>query len=99
MVRTPSGTSVVRDYATFASEYAVDGSTVAASRHLNFSATRTAAERAADYNAFVRAVQSDEAQEFTLERADATQLGSPLRCRLAPQQSLSPNHLSTPKQR
>jgi Trk K+ transport system NAD-binding subunit len=29
------------------------------------------ADRAADYNAFVRAVQSDEAQEFTLERAGA----------------------------
>jgi hypothetical protein len=28
------------------------------------------ADRATDYNAFVRAVQSDEAQEFTLERRD-----------------------------
>jgi len=74
-VHTPTGTSVVRDYATFASKYAVDGSTVSASRHLNFLQRELPAERAADYNAFVRAVQSDEAQEFTLERADATPAG------------------------
>jgi hypothetical protein len=41
---------------------------VTAERHLNFLRREVSAERAADYNAFVRAVQSDEAQEFVLER-------------------------------
>jgi hypothetical protein len=41
---------------------------VTAERHLNFLRREVSADRAADYNAFVRAVQSDEAQEFTLER-------------------------------
>jgi hypothetical protein len=37
---------------------------------VNFLLRQISADRAADYNAFVRAVQSDEAQEFTLERRD-----------------------------
>jgi hypothetical protein len=69
--RTPTGTSVVRDYATFASQYAAKDLTVTASRHINFLSREVPAERAADYNAFVRAVLSDEAQDFTLERPDA----------------------------
>jgi hypothetical protein len=71
VVRTPTGTSVERDYATFASKYQASGGAVTASRHLNFLLREISADRAADYNAFVRAVQSDEAQEFTLERAGA----------------------------
>jgi hypothetical protein len=67
-VRTPTGTAVDRDYATFASKYEAGGDSVTASRHLNFLLRQIPADRAADYNAFVRAVQSDEAQEFTLER-------------------------------
>jgi len=70
-VRTPTGTSVERDYATFASRYQVSGGSVTASRHLNFLLREISADRATDYNTFVRAVQSDEAQEFTLERAGA----------------------------
>jgi hypothetical protein len=66
--RTPTGTSVERDYATFASKYAASAATVTATRHLNFLRREVSAERAADYNAFVRAVQNDEAQEFVLER-------------------------------
>jgi hypothetical protein len=66
----PTGTSVQRDYATFASQYAAKGSTITASRHINFILREVSAERAADYNAFLRAVQSDEAQDFTLERAN-----------------------------
>jgi hypothetical protein len=68
--RTPTGTSVDRDYATFASTYGVSGSIVTAARHLNFLRREVSAERAADYNAFVRAVQGDEAQEFVLERGN-----------------------------
>jgi hypothetical protein len=67
---TPTGTSVVRDYATFASQYAAKDQTVTASRHINFLSREVPAERAADYNAFLRAVLSDEAQDFTLERPD-----------------------------
>ena len=70
-VHTPTGTSVERDYATFASKYQATGGSVTASRHLSFLLRQIPADRAADYNAFVRAVQSDEAQEFTLERAEA----------------------------
>jgi hypothetical protein len=71
IVRTPTGTSVDRDYATFASKYQASGGAVTASRHLNFLLREISTDRAADYNTFVRAVQSDEAQEFTLERAGA----------------------------
>jgi len=67
--RVPAGTSVERDYATFASTYGVSGSVVTAARHLNFLRREVGAERAADYNAFVRAVQGDEAQEITLEHS------------------------------
>jgi hypothetical protein len=68
VVRTPTGTSVVRDYATFASKYQTSAGAVTASRHLNFLSREIPADRAADYNAFVRAVQNDESQEFLLER-------------------------------
>ena len=65
---SPTGTSVQRDYATFASKYSAKGLTVTASRHINFLLRQVLAERAADYNAFLHAVQSDEAQLFTLDR-------------------------------
>jgi len=69
-VRTPTGTSVERDYATYASKYQASSGAVTASRHLNFLLRQISADRGADYNAFVRAVQNDEAQEFTLERGE-----------------------------
>jgi hypothetical protein len=65
----PTGTSVVRDYATFSSKYSTAGATVTATRHLHFLLRQVPADRAADYNAFLRAVQNDESQEFLLERA------------------------------
>src|SRR5260370_33118910 len=68
--RTPTGTSVDRDYATFASQYQASAGAITASRHLNFLLRGISAARAPDYNAFVRAVQNDEAQEFTLARPD-----------------------------
>jgi hypothetical protein len=64
----PTGTSVQRDYATFASQYSATGLTVTASRHINFLLRQVPAERAADYNAFLRAVQNDQSQDFTLDR-------------------------------
>ena len=64
---TPTGTSVNRDYATFASHYSAKGLVVTASRHINFLLRQVPAERATDYNAFIRAVLNDEAQDFTLD--------------------------------
>ena len=71
VVRTPTGTSVERDYATFASKYEVSDGVVTASRHLNFLLREISADRAADYHTFVHAVQGDEGQRFTLERESA----------------------------
>jgi hypothetical protein len=67
----PTGTSVQRDYATFASQYSAKGLTVTASRHINFLLRQVPADRAADYDAFLRAVQTDQAQDFTLDRESA----------------------------
>jgi len=67
-VSAPTGTSVQRDYATFASQYSAKGLTITASRHINFLLRQIPAERATDYNAFLRAVQNDQAQDFTLNR-------------------------------
>ena len=64
----PTGTSVQRDYAIFASQYSVKGPVVTASRHINFLLRQVPADRTADYNAFLHAVQSDQAQFFTLDR-------------------------------
>src|SRR5713101_7659456 len=69
--RIPTGTSVQRDYATFASQYSAKGLTITASRHLNFLLRQVPAARAADYNAFLRAVQNDQAQDFTLDRPES----------------------------
>jgi hypothetical protein len=66
--QTPTGTSVQRDYATYGSQYSTKGLSISASRHINFLLREIPANRAVDYNAFLRAVQSDEAQDFTLDR-------------------------------
>jgi hypothetical protein len=71
-IEGPTGTLVERDYATFASHYAAEGSVIFASRHINFLMREVPASRAADYNAFLHAVQTDQAQLFTLERATGT---------------------------
>lgn len=65
-VQTPPGTSVERDYATYASKYDGHLNTLTASRHVHFLMREMPGERAADYNAFVRAVQTDQAQVITL---------------------------------
>jgi hypothetical protein len=76
--RPPTGTSVERDYATFASKYTIQGPDSAgkviltASRHIHFLLREVPASRVMDYKAFVHAVQNDEAQDFTLERAAST---------------------------
>lgn len=67
----PAGTSIRRDFATYESHYSVSNATLAASRHINFILKEISADRAAEYNAFLHAVQNDESQLFTLERASA----------------------------
>ncbi|MBZ5529402.1 MAG: DUF3857 domain-containing protein [Acidobacteriia bacterium] len=91
-VRKPLGMTVKRDYAAFASRYALEdspagaerGRTLTASRHLTFVLRQIAATRAADYASLVRAVQNDEAQAFTLERAAAGGAGARPAGRKAP---------------
>jgi len=83
-IQTPTGTSVQRDYATFASQYSAKGTTITASRHINFLLRQVSADRTADYNAFLRAVRNDEAQDFTLDRPAA-----------APSNALSPGSPKT----
>jgi hypothetical protein len=74
----PTGTSVERGYATFSSKYTMQGPdsagnvTLTASRHVHFLLREVPASRVMDYKAFVHAVQNDEAQDFTLERATST---------------------------
>lgn len=75
-VSTPTGTTVQRDYATFASQYSTKGLAITASRHIHFLLREIPATRATDYNAFLRAVQSDEAQDFTLDREDSAASGT-----------------------
>ncbi|HTB92911.1 MAG TPA: DUF3857 domain-containing protein [Candidatus Sulfotelmatobacter sp.] len=65
-VQTPAATSVARDYAAFSSKYDGHLNTVSVSRHINFVKREIPAERAADYNAFLRAVQNDQAQVIVL---------------------------------
>jgi hypothetical protein len=72
-VESPAGTAVDRDYATFSSSYAANGGTITASRHIRFIAPELPANRASDYNAFVHAVQNDQAQRFTLFAPPAKQ--------------------------
>jgi Domain of Unknown Function with PDB structure (DUF3857) len=65
-VETPAATSVARDYATFASKYDGHLNTVSVSRHINFVMREISVDRAADYSAFLRAVQNDQAQMLVL---------------------------------
>jgi Domain of Unknown Function with PDB structure (DUF3857) len=65
-VQTPPGTSVTRDYATYASKYSSSQNTVVASRHIDFLMREISGDRAMDYAAFVSAVQNDQSQRFTM---------------------------------
>lgn len=65
-VETPAATSVARDYATFSSKYDGHLNTVSVSRHINFVMREIPVERTPDYNAFLRAVQNDQAQMLVL---------------------------------
>jgi hypothetical protein len=91
--RTPTGTSVQRDYATYASQYSAKGLTITASRHINFLLREIPVDRAADYSAFLQAVQNDEAQDFTLEQTNP----SPTEQKPAGSKTQSPNKTEQPK--
>src|SRR5262249_30336286 len=49
-IEGPTGTSVERDYTTFTSHYAAEGSVIFTSRHINFLLLEVPATRVADYN-------------------------------------------------
>jgi len=66
----PTGTAVERDYATFSSKYSAQGNMVRATRKLHFISREIPTTRAGDLNAFLRAVQTDQTQLFTLQRSD-----------------------------
>ena len=68
--QAPTGTSVERDYATFSSKYSAEGNILHATRKLHFILREIPASRAADWNAFLHAVQADQTQLFTLQRSD-----------------------------
>lgn len=76
-VQGPTGTSVERDYATFTSHYAAEGSIIFASRQIRFILREVPAARATDYSAFLHAVQTDQAQLFTLARSPASPSSKP----------------------
>jgi Domain of Unknown Function with PDB structure (DUF3857) len=73
----PTGTSVVRDYASFSSKYSIVAggaehpAEITAARHVDFLLRTIPGTRAADYNAFVRAVQNDQAQSFVVDAPGA----------------------------
>jgi Domain of Unknown Function with PDB structure (DUF3857) len=75
--QAPTGTSVSRDYATFSSKYstvaggAEHPAEISASRHVGFLLRTIPGTRAADYGAFVRAVQNDAAQGFVVDASVA----------------------------
>src|SRR5271154_3136455 len=63
----PVGVGVTRDYAEFKSAYRFEDHTFTADRILNFRLREIPASRAGDYDAFSRAVESDENQSFIVE--------------------------------
>jgi hypothetical protein len=73
----PTGTSVDRDYAAFSSQYAATENTATASRHIHFLLREVPATRSADYTAFLHAVQSDQAQLFTLDGSPTAPAAQP----------------------
>ena len=79
VAQPPAGTSIERDYAKFSSKYSTVANTVTASRRVNFLLREIPGDRAMDYSAFVRAVQSDQAQMITLVREATEEAKTPLK--------------------
>jgi tetratricopeptide (TPR) repeat protein len=66
-VRLPVSLNVNRDYATYSSNYKLEGNVLIAERKLNLRQREIPAERLQDYSAFIAAARSDEAQTLSLE--------------------------------
>jgi tetratricopeptide (TPR) repeat protein/transglutaminase-like putative cysteine protease len=75
--QTPVGVSVARDYAEFKSVYGFENHVFTAERILNFKMRELPATRAGDYDAFSRAVESDENQSFIVENSSTSLPGIP----------------------
>ncbi len=67
IAKPPLPVSLTRDYALYRSTYRVEKNVVQAERELRATARQIARERYNDYNALSRAIQTDEAQTFSLE--------------------------------
>jgi tetratricopeptide (TPR) repeat protein/transglutaminase-like putative cysteine protease len=67
MAQPPVGVAVTRDYAQFKSVYTFENHIFSAERILDFKMRELPASRAGDYDAFSRAVESDENQSFIVE--------------------------------
>jgi tetratricopeptide (TPR) repeat protein len=70
--RPPVPINVKRDYASFASDYKLDGKTVTIKKDLSLSLRQIAADRGSDLRAFVRAVAADSNQSIFVESMSAT---------------------------
>jgi tetratricopeptide (TPR) repeat protein/transglutaminase-like putative cysteine protease len=71
IAQPPVGVAVTRDYAQFKSVYGFENHVFTAERILNFKMRDLPASRAGDYDAFSRAVESDESQSFLVENDSA----------------------------
>ncbi|HUQ49326.1 MAG TPA: DUF3857 domain-containing protein [Terriglobales bacterium] len=70
--KTPVPLSVRRDYGEYKSTYKVEGQKLTVQRQLTMKIREIPAERRSDYQAFTRAVRSDEAQKFFVESLNAS---------------------------
>lgn len=66
-VQLPIAVDVKRDYGEYHSSYKMQNNTLVTSRNLKIATSEIPAERQADYAAFVRVVDSDQAQAIRLE--------------------------------
>lgn len=77
IVHPPAGISVTRDYADFKSSYTLENGALLAERALNFKTSELPAANTSDYLAFMRAVQSDQAQSLLIENPAGTKAEIP----------------------
>ncbi len=75
--QAPAGTSVKRDYATFASSYSARANVLHFSRHLSFLAQEIPSDRSFELNAFIHAIQSDQSQLFVLDKPESVPPAKP----------------------
>ncbi|MCL6566253.1 MAG: DUF3857 domain-containing protein [Acidobacteriia bacterium] len=71
--RTPVPVRLERDYATYRSDYRLEGRKLIAERHLQKRQRTVPAERMRDYQVFLRAVRADEGQTLAVTRTSSDQ--------------------------